>query len=237
MMQEINTRNKILNSLKSRNIQETGPFFKLIKSQNRLFELNNALKNDLGELKVENSKLHLENIELHKNGGGSSTLATAYPHEKFRQLDEQLLNAKDEVIRLQKNLVDQAQQVILLNKQLKEKNDELSLKEMKIVELENKCEAIKRRDADLENQISSCEESIKLWRDEKVEAEVQYNCLVQKYDKLKEEYESVLSASLRFREEQIEKVNKQNELDSQRLRKKLRDELEMASKESVSINI
>lgn len=107
---------------------------------------------------------------------------------------------------------------------------------MKIVELENKSEAIKRKDADLENQIASCEENIKLWRDEKVEAEVQYNCLVQKYDKLKEEYESVLSASLRFREEQIEKVNKQNELDNQRLRKKLRDELEMASKESVSIS-
>ncbi len=44
---------------------------------------------------------------------------------------------------------------------------------------------------------------------------MQYNCLVQKYDKLKEEYEAVLTASLRFREEQIEKVNKQNELDNQ----------------------
>jgi hypothetical protein len=54
-----------------------------------------------------------------------------------------------------------------------------------------------------------------LWKDEKVEAEVQYNCLMQKYEKLKEEYNVLLTASLRFKEEQIEKVNKQNELDSE----------------------
>ncbi len=57
------------------------------------------------------------------------------------------------------------------------------------------------------------EDTVKLWKDEKVEAEVQYNCLMQKYDKLKEDYQSILTASLRFREEQIEKVNKINELE------------------------
>lgn len=44
---------------------------------------------------------------------------------------------------------------------------------------------------------------------------MQYNCLVQKYDKLKEDYQSVLTASLRFREEQIEKVNRLNELEAE----------------------
>ncbi len=57
------------------------------------------------------------------------------------------------------------------------------------------------------------EDTVKLWKDEKVEAEVQYNCLMQKYDKLKEDYQQILTASLRFREEQIEKVNKINELE------------------------
>ena len=41
-----------------------------IFKENRLLELNNALKNDLNESKIENSKLQQENIELHKNGGG-----------------------------------------------------------------------------------------------------------------------------------------------------------------------
>ena len=55
----------------------------------------------------------------------------------------------------------------------------------------------------------------KLWRDEKVESEMQYNCLVQKYDKLKDDYQQILTASLRFREEQIEKINKQNDMDNE----------------------
>ena len=44
---------------------------------------------------------------------------------------------------------------------------------------------------------------------------MQYNCLIQKYDKLKEDYQQVLTASLRFREEQIEKVNKMNDMESE----------------------
>jgi hypothetical protein len=66
---------------------------------------------------------------------------------------------------------------------------------------------------DLENKMTMVEDTVKLWKDEKVEAEVQYNCLMQKYDKLKEDYQQILTASLRFREEQIEKVNKINELE------------------------
>ena len=57
--------------------------------------------------------------------------------------------------------------------------------------------------------------SLKLWRDEKVETEMQYNCLLQKYDKLKEDYQQILTASLRFREEQIERINKQNDLENE----------------------
>lgn len=41
---------------------------------------------------------------------------------------------------------------------------------------------------------------------------MQYNCLLQKYEKLKDDYQQILTASLRFREEQIEKINKENEL-------------------------
>ena len=92
--------------------------------------MNNTLKSELNTLKLENKNLFQENLDLQKNGGGSSQ-AGAYPHEKIRLLDEQLLKSKDDLIALQKQLVDQAQQVILLNKQLKDKNDELSQKEVK----------------------------------------------------------------------------------------------------------
>lgn len=56
---------------------------------------------------------------------------------------------------------------------------------------------------------------LKLWRDEKVECEMQYNCLLQKHDKLNDDYQSLLAASLRFRNEQIEKVNRLNELEEE----------------------
>lgn len=89
----------------------------------------------------------------------------------------------------------------------------LNMKKLRITELENRIESYKNINRDLENKMSIVEETVKLWKDEKVEAEVQYNCLVQKYDKLKEDYQQILTASLRFREEQIEKVNKINELE------------------------
>jgi hypothetical protein len=54
-----------------------------------------------------------------------------------------------------------------------------------------------------------------MYKDEKVEMEVQYNCLLQKYEKLKEDYQTVLTQVLKFREEQIDKVNKMNELETE----------------------
>jgi len=56
---------------------------------------------------------------------------------------------------------------------------------------------------------------LKLWKDEKVEGEVQYNCLLQKYEKLKDDYQQLLASYLRFKEEQIEKVNKLNEFENE----------------------
>ena len=103
----------------------------LIKTtENRLFELNNTLKSEVDTLRLENKNLFQENLDLQKNGSGSSQ-GGAYPHDKIRLLEEQLLKSKDDLIALQKQLVEQAQQVILLNKQLKDKNDELSQKEVK----------------------------------------------------------------------------------------------------------
>ena len=66
---------------------------------------------------------------------------------------------------------------------------------------------------------------------------MQYNCLMQKYEKLKEDYHQILTASLRFKEEQIERVNKQNEFESERLQYKLKEELEKASQDFVNINL
>ena len=48
-----------------------------------------------------------------------------------------------------------------------------------------------------------------------MEGEVQYNCLLQKYEKLKDDYQQLLASYLRFKEEQIEKVNKLNEFENE----------------------
>ena len=201
----------LLDHVKKRNAKESSAFAKVIKFNNKLFEINVLLKSELTELKIANQKLEKENIELLKNPGSaqssnanSSTIS--YTHEKARQLDEQLLKAKDEVIDLQKRLVDQANQIILLNKQLKEKTDELTLKNARLSETEARLENLRTVNRELEKAMSVCDENIKLWKDEKVESEMQFNCLLQKYEKLKEEYNHVLAASLRFKEEQIEKV-------------------------------
>ena len=93
----------------------------------------------------------------------------------------------------------------------------------RIIDLENRLESLKNTNRDLENKMCLVEDTVKLWKDEKVEAEVQYNCLMQKYDKLKEDYQQILTASLRFREEQIEKVNKINELEHELVIQNLRN--------------
>lgn len=223
----VNYRHGLLESIKKRNSIENEPFFKLIKSHAKLTDLNALLKSELNEAKNSNQKLQQENLELLKSPGASSN--AAYPPEKLRQLDEQLIRAKGDVIDLQRKLIDQSDQVILLNKRVKEKDDELASQAAKHAELEKQLESLRLVNKDLENRFILYDEQIRLWKDEKVECEVQYNCLVQKYDKLKEDYQAILTASLRFREEQIEKVNKLNEMENERIQAKLKEELEKAS--------
>lgn len=85
----------------------------------------------------------------------------------------------------------------------------------RIIDAENRNELLKTQNKDLENKLANLEEAAKLWHDEKVEHEMQYNCLLQKYDKLSEEHQHVLTASLKFREEQIDRINKLNEAESE----------------------
>ncbi len=91
------------------------------KLDNRLFELNSALKFEVNQLKTTNQQLLHDNSELYKSPGAQSSSSGAYPHEKIRLLDEQLLKAKDEVIDLQKKLVD-VTQFFLSNKTHLSKN-------------------------------------------------------------------------------------------------------------------
>lgn len=83
-----------------------------ILKDTRLFERNNALKFELAEIKIANQRLFQENIEYQKSPGGSGGSSSSqgasnsYSIDKLRQLDEQLLNAKDQVIDLQKKLVE-----------------------------------------------------------------------------------------------------------------------------------
>jgi hypothetical protein len=44
---------------------------------------------------------------------------------------------------------------------------------------------------------------------------VQYNCLLQKYDKLTTDYTNVLAQSLKIKEEHIKIINDQNERDTE----------------------
>nr|AWV66678.1 autophagy-related protein 16 [Brachionus koreanus] len=229
-------RNEILNSLKERNKSESRPHFHIIKSHSKLAELNITLKQEINELKMDNQRLIQENLELRKSSGSGIT-TTTLSVDKYQLFEEKLLKAQEEVIDLQKRLVDQTQQVISLNKTLKEKDDELSTKEVKILELENKIETLKTINKELENKIAACEEQLKVWKDEKVEIELQYNCLLQKFNKAKEEYQQILNASLRFREEQIEKMNKFNELEAERIQLKLKEELLKAQTDFTHVNL
>nr|AWV66630.1 autophagy-related protein 16 [Brachionus rotundiformis] len=229
-------RNEILNSLKKRNASEIGVHCHIIKSHNKLTESNFTLKQEINDLKLENQRLIQENVELRKSSG-TGMPSTTFSVDKYQLFEEKLSKAKDQVIDLQKSLFEKAQQVISLNETLKEKNDSLSLKEAKILELENKFEALKKTNQDLEKKMAEYEEKIKLWKDEKVESELQYNCLLQKFNKIKEEYQQILTASLRFREEQIEKVNKLNELEAERIQHRLKEELLKAQTDFTHINL
>ena len=44
---------------------------------------------------------------------------------------------------------------------------------------------------------------------------MQYNCLLQKHEKLNADYQQILTATLRFREEQIDRINKINEMETE----------------------
>ncbi len=67
-------------------------------------------KNELTEFKIANQKLLQENSELIKSSGASGTSSSSatasYSIDKMRNMDEQLLKAKDQVIELQMKLVD-----------------------------------------------------------------------------------------------------------------------------------
>jgi chromosome segregation ATPase len=146
-------------------------------------------------------------------------------NEKIHELEEKLLKSKDEVIELQKKLVDQSQQVIKLNQQLKESNEDLSHKEAKYLEAENKIELLKHRLEDSENKIANYELAARAWHDEKVESEIQFNILLQKYDRLKEENQLLLNSQLKIREEQIERINRLNEQEELLRRNRMKEEI------------
>ena len=63
--------------------------------------------------------------------------------------------------------------------------------------------------------MANYEEAAKLWHDEKVEQEVQYNFLVRKYEKLTSDYSNVLAQSLKIKEEHMKIINDQNERDTE----------------------
>jgi autophagy-related protein 16-1 len=234
-MNTANIRQLCLEGFKKRNNKENEPFYKLIKSHNKLIDVNNNYKSEIEEIKQKNQKLQQDNLELLKSPGAFS--ANTYPHEKLRYLDEQLLKTKDEVIDLQKRLVEQAQQVILLNRQLKEKNEEMVAKDLQIVEIQKRLQVQINLNRDLDKKIMNYEEIQKLYKDEKFEAEIQYNCLLKNYNKLKDDHQQVLTASLRFREEQIETMNKLNEQETIKSRQKLKDDLEKASQPTSSTDL
>ena len=99
------------------------PLFYLLIQENKLFELANVFKNELTEFKIANQKLLQENSELIKSSGtsgaSSSITMTSYSIDKMRNMDEQLLKAKDEVIDLQKKLVDVSSYLIPIGRRQK----------------------------------------------------------------------------------------------------------------------
>jgi hypothetical protein len=97
------------------------------------------------------------------------------------------------------------------------------------VEAENRIELLKTLNRDLDARISDFQESFKLREDEKLASEIKYNVLMQQFDKIKKDYNDLVVQSLQFKQEQIEKINKQNELENERRQQKLKQEIEKAS--------
>ncbi len=97
------------------------------------------------------------------------------------------------------------------------------------MEAENRIELLKTLNRDLDARISDFQESFKLREDEKLASEIKYNVLMQQFDKIKKDYNDLVVQSLQFKQEQIEKINKQNELENERRQQKLKQEIEKAS--------
>lgn len=121
-----------------------------------------------------------------------------------------------------------------MSKQLKDKNDELSAKEARLVDAENRIELLKRLNQDLDGKIAAYEETFRLWKDEKLESEIKYNVLFQQYDKTKKDYNDLLTVQLQMKQDQVERMNKHNELENDRLQHRLRQEIERASQPTAS---
>jgi hypothetical protein len=83
------------------------------------------------------------------------------------------------------------------------------------MESENRIELLKTLNKELDNKIAAFEESFKLWRDEKLESEIKYNVLMQQYEKIKRDYNDLVAVSLQIKQDQIEKMNRLNELESE----------------------
>ena len=61
---------------------------------------------------------------------------------------------------------------------------------------------------------------------------------MQQYEKIKKDYNDLVTVSLQIKQEQIEKINKLNDLENERIQQKLRTEIEKASQPAASdINV
>jgi autophagy-related protein 16 len=104
----------------------------------------------------------------------------------------------------------------------------------RLSEAENRIEYLKTLNRELDAKIINYEESFKLREDEKLASEIKYNVLMQQFEKVKKEYADLVTQSLQFKQEQIEKINKQNELENERRQQKLKQEIEKASQPAAS---
>ena len=85
----------------------------------------------------------------------------------------------------------------------------------RLVEAGNRIEQLKICNTDLDRKLAEKEEILKLLKDEKLESEIHYNILKQKYTQVQKDYNDLLNTSLQIKQEQIEKINKMNDLENE----------------------
>ncbi|XP_014256099.1 autophagy-related protein 16-1 isoform X2 [Cimex lectularius] len=212
-------RDAIFTQIQTRNRVLCNTFQDLITAHNRLFEVQN-------ELRQENENLIREGAA----GGTDGTNRAA--EQRISLLESKLMAQQVELTELHKARGDNMHMVVDLNRQVKEK--EAMLKKVE----QNLTEAV-AKNTQLFNDIvrhmaekSELQNANQLIRDEHTALQLAYSQLEEKLRKYQEENAQLVDRLMKYKSKDAEKMNEENDNFLKKRYAKIQKELEEAAKES-----